>query len=140
MMKRFALLLLVAVLTVSTSTAGNGSAPRTITPNDFFANAEKYNGQAVKISGVVKHLCHRSFQKLFLSTDNGKGYIRVNIEGSKFDKNLVGKDVTIIGTVKSLALATAKGCDGGKACDDDKKASADGKNIYYISCQSYQVE
>ncbi|WP_047444580.1 OB-fold protein [Alistipes sp. ZOR0009] len=140
-MKRIILMMLCVMLASSYIFAQKKAGTATITANEFYANAPKYKGQTVIVKGVVKHICSRSFQKLFLTTDDGKGFVRVNIEGKdKFAKNLIGKDIAIVGKVEALELATAKGCDGGKACDDDKKASADGKTIYYVLCQSYAVE
>ncbi len=136
-MKKIILLLLCATLSSNLLMAEQNSKIPTVTAKQFYANPTQYEGQVISLTGVATQLC-QSLKKIFLAAEDGNGLVRVNIEGDKkFEKSLIGKDITVVGTVYSVDLNRVKGCHGGKPCEDDRKASTDGKIVYYVVCQSY---
>lgn len=68
---------------------------------EFDAKAGDYVGKEVKVSGIVDHVCKHGGKKILLVSD--KGDVHVNAE-KRFDENLVGKDITVIGIVKEFRV------------------------------------
>lgn len=139
-MKKIILAMLCITLNSGLLMAGQSNKALAVTAKQFYANPAKYEGKTIKLTGVASHLC-QSLRKIFLAAEDGNGLVRVNIEGNKkFEKSLIGKDITVVGKVYSVDLDEVKGCHGGKPCGDDKKASTDGKIVYYVVCQNYEAD
>ena len=71
---------------------------------DFDSKAGDYVGQKVKVKGIVDHVCKHGGKKILLVSDNGDVHINSD---KRFDEDLTGKEITVIGIVKEFRVDEA---------------------------------
>lgn len=80
-----------------------GPTANEVSVKDFGAKAKGLVGQEVSIKGVANHICNVSGRKLFLVSPEGDDAmvtVMTAPEMKPFDKETVGKNYTVNGTVK----------------------------------------
>jgi len=73
---------------------------------DFYTKAQDLVDKKIKITGIVDHVCKHSGKKIFLVADGATEGVHVNSE-KRFDENLNGSQVTVIGIVREMIVDEA---------------------------------
>lgn len=73
-----------------------------IAVSDFNKKAPELLDKTVTLKGVAKHICHTSFRKLFVGTENSDEMVTVMAgdDMKDFDLEMEGKNVIVEGIVK----------------------------------------
>jgi len=148
-----------------TTTQANADVP-TYELNSLLADADQLIDKTVIVKGTVTHTCKHSGKRCFIVGEDGKTSFRVEAKGDigGFNKELVGSDLAIKGTLKERRL-TKEYIDQYEKDVNDKKLKEDGSAetcqaelnnitsmrdwmkannkdyyaIYYMDGQSYEV-
>lgn len=88
---------------------GQSSAPEKMVMeiSDFMKIAIDSLEKEVNIKGTVNHVCSHSGQRCFIVDPTGEQSVRVEAKGeiNSFNKELVGMDITVTGTVRERRLS-----------------------------------
>lgn len=86
----------------------NGTSCKDVIKVDsLIANIDSFVGKEVKVGGLCTHVCEHSGKNIFLNSPKNDSIMILGKAGEgidKFDKNLVGKHVMLIGTLKSVEV------------------------------------
>jgi RecJ-like exonuclease len=120
---------------------------------ELIENAPKLVGQTVTAKGKAQHVCAQSGRKIFLLSTDGKKTLRFNAgkEIDKFDKNAIGKTVTITGVVFEQKVTlenlekqevAAKQAELEKKAEEhcSSEAKADGQDVQQTPLKRIQVQ
>ena len=75
---------------------------KAFTPEKLMAEGASLVGQQIKIQGTVSHVCKHGGKKCFLTSEDSEAGVQVMAGGdiAAFDKELIGSDIVVKGTVK----------------------------------------
>lgn len=101
--------------------------------DDLIANGATYEGKVVKFSAVVNHVCRHSGSKLTVAGTVPDTYLKVMAteEVEKFDPELNGATVEVVGTVVGIQSANVEEC----TTTNNVQVENNGK-VYVVNCKS----
>jgi hypothetical protein len=123
------------------------------TVEEIIEKAPGLVGQTVQVKGKAQHVCAQTGRKIFLATANGSKTFRVNAgkDIDKFDKNAVGKIVTITGivfeqkvTLENLEKLEAQAIEAEKKQKEAEhcasEAKSEGQDVKASAVQRIQIQ
>ncbi len=95
-----------------------------VTVDSLLANIDSFVGKEVKVCGKCSHVCQESGRNIFLTSPDVDSLMVIGKAGEgidKFDSNLAGKNIMLIGTLKKVEVKS-----------DDAEVHHDVEFQYYI--------
>lgn len=123
------------------------------TVTDIFAIAEENVDKVIDCKGKVKHVCMHSGKRCFLIDEKGNSLkVNASVEIDTFPKSLVGKTITVNGTLRMTKIDKKKVEEMEKEHDHCETEASNSKKMskwmkehnkdyyafYYIDCIKYE--
>ncbi len=93
-----------------TGKTANDITDKTIIPvKDFQAKADEFVGKTIYVSGTVDHVCKHGGKKVVIVSDDGEASLKIMAGDkiSKFDKEIEGETINVLGTVQEKRVDEA---------------------------------
>ena len=74
--------------------------------DDLMVNPDQYDGQLIRVSGLVTHVCKHSGKRIHLASPESNNWIRVEATGNikNFQRELEGSNIVVEGEFKKLVI------------------------------------
>jgi hypothetical protein len=82
--------------------AGKNDEIEVISVEKFQDKADSYIGKELAVTGIVDHVCKHGGKKVVIVSEDGKASLKIMAGDkiSKFDKNIEGETITVVGIVR----------------------------------------